>query len=87
MIDPDKKFKNWYNKASIEFNGDHTAFALGIRDNKLQPHIRMVLLKKILNDGFVFFTNSNSKKGNHFKINKNFLCVFIGKILIDRSGY
>ena len=76
MIDPYKKFKNWYNKASIEFNGDHTAFALGTCDNKLQPHIRMVLLKKISNDGFVFFTNLNSKKGNHFKINKNLSMCF-----------
>ena len=29
----------------------------------------MVLLKKILPDGFVFFTNIKSNKGKHFKSN------------------
>ena len=48
MIDPYKKFKTWFKMASSQFNGDHTAFALGTCDKDSQPHIRMVLLKKFL---------------------------------------
>ena len=36
----------------------------------------MVLLKKILKDGFVFFTNLNSNKGKQFKKNNNLSMCF-----------
>ena len=55
---------------------DHTAFALGTSDKNNQPHVRMVLLKLILEDGFVFFTNLNSQKGKHFNLNKNLSMCF-----------
>ena len=76
MIDPYKKFKTWFKMASKQFNGDHTAFALGTCDKDSQPHVRMVLLKKILKDGFVFFTNLESKKGTHFKLNNKLSMCF-----------
>ena len=54
---------------------DHTAFALG-SSYKDQPHVRMVLLKLILDDGFVFFTNISSNKGKHFKKNPKLSMCF-----------
>ena len=76
MIDPYKKFNTWFNKAKKDFNGDHTAFALGTCDKNSQPHVRMVLLKKILKDGYVFFTNLGSNKGIHFENNKKLSMCF-----------
>lgn len=76
MSDPFKKFLNWYKFAKNNFDGDHTAFALGSSDGNNRPSVRMVLLKIILNDGYVFFTNLNSKKGNHFKNNQKLSMCF-----------
>ena len=74
-MNPFKKFNMWFNLAKKNHPFDHTAFALGT-ENKGEPHVRMVLLKLILEDGFVFFTNLNSNKGNHFKKNKNLSMCF-----------
>ena len=40
----------------------------------------MVLLKDFNKDGFVFYTNLNSQKGNELKNNPKHQCVFIGKV-------
>ena len=40
----------------------------------------MVLLKDFSQNGFVFYTNLNSQKGNELKENPNAQCVFIGKV-------
>ena len=52
-MNPFSKFNKWFNLAKKEYEYDHTAFALSTCvENK--PFVRMVLLKKILNDGYVF---------------------------------
>tara|TARA_B100000242_G_C43030922_1_gene480274 strand:+ start:551 stop:1126 length:576 start_codon:yes stop_codon:yes gene_type:complete len=76
MADPHKKFVRWFNYAKKNFLGDHTAFALGSCDKTNRPYVRMVLLKIILKDGYVFFTNLNSKKGNQFKNNEKLSMCF-----------
>jgi pyridoxamine 5'-phosphate oxidase len=40
-----------------------TAFALGTVDDEGQPSVRMLLLKSVDADGFVFYTNFESRKG------------------------
>ena len=72
-MNPLRKFKNWYKDAKNGYTFDHTAFNLST-SYKNKPYSRMVLLKKILPDGFVFFTNIESNKGKHFKSN-NFLSM------------
>jgi len=72
-MNPLRKFKNWYEIAKNDYPFDHTAFNLST-SYKNKPYSRMVLLKKILPDGFVFFTNLLSNKGKHFKSN-NFLSM------------
>ena len=44
-----------------------------------KPRTRMVLMKEIRQDGIVFFTNSNSRKGNHIVKNKNVSLNFYWK--------
>ena len=76
-MNPFSKFNKWFNLAKKEYEYDHTAFALSTCvENK--PFVRMVLLKKILNDGYVFFTNLKSDKGKQFLKNNNLRCAFIG---------
>ena len=41
--------------------------ALATVNETNQPDVRMVLLKEFNNNGFVFFTNLNSKKGSDLK--------------------
>ena len=67
-MNPFNKFNNWFNQAKKTFEFDPTAFALSSSLNN-KPDVRMVLLKKILPDGYIFFTNINSNKGKQF--NKN----------------
>ena len=49
---------------------DWNAMNIATVSAKNIPSSRMVLLKKINDDGLVFYTNFNSKKGNDLKINK-----------------
>ena len=74
-MNPFKKFELWFNLAKKKYPFDHTAFALATtyRD---KPFIRMVLLKLILKDGYVFFTNLESEKGKHFSHNNNLSMCF-----------
>ena len=77
MKNPFKKFDNWFTYAKKKCTEDHTAFALATIDSRNQPHCRMVLLKKVKKDGFIFFTNLNSNKGKQFlKNNKLAMCFY-----------
>ena len=48
---------------------DWNAMNIASVDQMNQPSSRMVLLKKISDDGLVFYTNYNSKKGNEIELN------------------
>ena len=63
-------FKNWFRKAEETEINDPNAVALGTADKLNQPSVRMVLLKGLSNEGFVFYTNFNSKKGSDLKFNQ-----------------
>ena len=76
MINPYKKFKKWFKVVQKKKMEDPTAFALATNDKRNQPHVRMVLLKKVTNDGFIFFTNLNSNKAKHFKKNNKLSMCF-----------
>lgn len=77
MKDPFKKFKAWFKLVKDQKIQDPTVFALATSDQKKQPHVRMVLLKYIHKDGFIFFTNLKSNKGKQFlKNNKLSMCFY-----------
>ncbi|MDB0029595.1 pyridoxamine 5'-phosphate oxidase, partial [Candidatus Pelagibacter ubique] len=58
------------------------ALALATSDQNNFPSIRMVLLKDFNKDGFVFYTNLNSQKGNELKKNPKASMCFHWKSLL-----
>ena len=74
-------FKNWFKKAEETEINDPNAVALGTADQKKQPSVRMVLLKGLSDEGFVFYTNFNSRKGSDLKINQQASMCFHWKSL------
>jgi pyridoxamine 5'-phosphate oxidase len=61
---------------------DPNAVALGTSDHNNSPSNRMVLLKDFNKDGFVFYTNLNSQKGNELKNNPKAAMCFHWKSLL-----
>jgi len=62
-INPFEQFKLWMKEAITAECNEPTAVNLATVNNYLQPNNRIVLLKDVCDDGFVFFTNYNSEKG------------------------
>ena len=61
--DPFSQFETWINEAlSAEVN-EPTAMTLSTVDAECRPSSRVVLLKGFDANGFVFYTNYNSRKG------------------------
>ncbi len=65
--DPFIVFKQWMSEAEKNEINDPNAVALATVNESNQPDVRMVLLKEFNSNGFVFFTNLNSKKGTDLK--------------------
>jgi pyridoxamine 5'-phosphate oxidase len=60
--DPFALFDQWYAEARVTEPNDSNAMALATVDAAGQPSARMVLLKGHGPDGFVFYTNHESRK-------------------------
>ena len=75
-------FTEWYKEAKKTEINDPNALALGTIDKRGYPNVRMVLLKDYGEDGFVFYTNFNSNKGNSIKQNPNISMCFHWKSLL-----
>lgn len=60
--DPFALFDQWYGEARASELNDSNAMALATVDVAGQPSVRMVLLKGHGPDGFVFYTNRESRK-------------------------
>ena len=80
--DPFKLFENWFDEAKKKEINDPNALALGTVGREGIPSVRMVLLKGFDNNGFVFYTNLNSQKGNEIKENPNATMCFHWKSLL-----
>ena len=80
--DPIDLFEVWMNEAKKTEPNDPNAVALGTTDKNNSPSIRMVLLKDFNKDGFVFYTNLNSQKGNDLKNNPKAAMCFHWKSLL-----
>ena len=74
LDDPFKLFESWYEEAKKNEINDPNALALGTATKQGVPSVRMVLLKGYDKNGFVFYTNLNSQKGNEIKENPNAMC-------------
>ncbi len=61
--DPFALFAEWFNEAKTSEINDPDAMALATVDAEGLPDVRMVLLKEATPQGFVFYTNAESAKG------------------------
>jgi pyridoxamine 5'-phosphate oxidase len=66
--DPFELFAEWMKKAEKTEPNEANAMALATVDADSRPNIRMVLLKGVDERGFVFYTNTESAKGEELAV-------------------
>ena len=81
MTDPLALFDQWYAEAREAEPNDAGAMTLATADRDGQPSARMVLLKGHGADGFVFYTNDQSAKGEQLAANPRAALLFHWKSL------
>jgi pyridoxamine 5'-phosphate oxidase len=81
QTDPVALFKAWLAEAERSEPSDATAMALATVDAAGLPDCRMVLLKGVDSDGFVFYTNTRSAKGAQLAANPRAALTFYWKSL------
>ena len=79
--DPIALFEAWLAEARASEPNDPEAMALATADAGGIPSVRMVLLKGHGADGFTFFTNAGSEKGNDLAANPAAALLFHWKSL------
>ena len=80
--EPFELFDKWYEAAKKKEINDPNALALATSSKNNVPSVRMVLLKDFSKNGFVFYTNLNSQKGNEIKENPYVSMCFHWKSLL-----
>ncbi|MFT2109663.1 pyridoxamine 5'-phosphate oxidase [Marinomonas sp. 2405UD68-3] len=73
---PMQLFDTWLDNAIESCPEDPTAMILSTVDQNQKPHARVVLLKQRNEEGFSFFTNYDSNKGEQLAQNKNACLTF-----------
>ncbi len=63
LADPLKQFERWLNEAIVAKVCEPTAMNVATVNEQGKPTSRVVLLKEVNEQGFVFFTNYHSQKG------------------------
>ena len=66
---PIRQFAHWFTAAIEAGIRDVNAMSLATAGTDARPSVRIVLLKSFDQDGFVFFTNYDSAKGEQLKAN------------------
>ncbi|QGX98112.1 pyridoxamine 5'-phosphate oxidase [Roseovarius faecimaris] len=79
--DPFEIAQRWLDEAGESEVNDPNAMALSTVDADGLPNVRMVLLKAIEPDGFVFYTNYGSAKGQELEANARAAIVLHWKSL------
>ena len=82
LNNPFELFQIWFEEAKKKEINDPNALALGTASKEGVPSVRMVLLKDFNKNGFIFYTNLNSQKGNEIKENPNATMCFHWKSLL-----
>lgn len=78
---PIAQFENWWQQAVESKIEEPNAMALATCDASGKPSARIVLLKEIKDNGFVFFTNYQSRKGKEIEENPFVSLLFFWKEL------
>ncbi len=79
--DPFAIFETWFAQAQTTEPNDPNAMALATATPDGHPSVRMVLLKGHGPDGFVFYTNFQSRKGAELAANRHVALLFHWKSL------
>ncbi len=79
--DPFALFDTWFTEARASEPNDGNAMALATSTPDGRPSVRMVLLKGRGPDGFVFYTNLDSRKGGELAANAHVALLFHWKSL------
>jgi pyridoxamine 5'-phosphate oxidase len=79
--DPFQLFDEWFAKAQASEPSDPNAMALATTDSEKRPSVRIVLMKAHGPDGFVFYTNQRSRKGEELAHNPYAALLFHWKSL------
>jgi pyridoxamine 5'-phosphate oxidase len=74
--DPIVQFEDWFRYACETVPMDPNAVSISTVDSENRPSSRTVLLKYFDENGFVFFTNFDSKKAEHIQANPNVALLF-----------
>jgi pyridoxamine 5'-phosphate oxidase len=73
---PFELFSTWFSEAIETKQVEPNAFVLSTVSQALQTSSRILYLKEVLNDQFVFYTNYNSHKGTDLMHNNNASMLF-----------
>ena len=76
LENPFDQFQDWLNAYTELGTKDSNAMSLATVDENGLPHNRIVLLKGVRPDGFLFYTNYASSKGQHLSKNPNAAILF-----------
>ena len=76
LPDPIEQFEVWLNEVIECKEPEPTAMVISTVDEYLQPHSRMVLLKDISPEGFVFYTNYKGQKAHQIDVNNRVCLLF-----------
>ncbi|EGV19794.1 Pyridoxine/pyridoxamine 5'-phosphate oxidase [Thiocapsa marina 5811] len=74
--DPIRLFEHWYTAAIETALPEPNAMSLCTVDDEGQPYVRTVLLKLFDREGFVFFTNFESRKARQIDRNPRVAALF-----------
>ena len=76
VSNPIDQFKIWYSEIEEVGYSEPNAMVLSTVDKNASPSGRNVLLKEVRKDGFVFFTNYESRKATDIKNNEKVSLTF-----------
>lgn len=79
--DPIQQFDMWWEEAVKSNVEELNAMTLATCDKNNKPSARIVLLKGFKKEGFIFFSNYNSRKGKELENNSHAALVFFWKEL------
>ncbi len=82
LENPIDLFSEWFNEAKKTEINDPNALTLATANKIGIPSARMVLLKDYNQNGFIFYTNFNSKKSEDIKVNPKASICFHWKSLL-----
>jgi len=74
--DPMEQFNAWYQEAHEKKLKDPHAVTISTVDAEGQPSSRIVYMRELLDEGFVLYTNFNSRKGTHIEQSNKVSALF-----------